>query len=459
MENKKPLKVLGYARVSTENQLENYSIAQQKQRLTAYCQAKGWELAATYVDGGYSGGNMERPALKGLLAAVESGGVDAVLVYKLDRLSRSQKDTLLLIEDGFLAHGTDFISINENFDTSTPFGRAMIGMLSVFAQLERDQITERFTMGRIGRSKAGYFHGGGSSPTGYDYRDGLLVVNEFEALQVREAFSLFLSGHSINAVSRTLCQRYSPTWSAAKVRNVLKNSLYTGQVHFKGQAYPGRHQPLVREEDFRQVQRLLEGMAAERPEERNPFRAQYLLSGLVSCGQCGARYAAGHGRYRCYSRSKCSKKYVRDPACRNRDWKISLLDERVFGQIRALLEQPGTVDALWSDPTPPPKSDGIRRRLRELDVQLDRLAELYQLGSLPADTVEKRAQGLTAEREALLAQVNRPIPEAPHAANQLLPCFYRGFQAAPMDQRRAFVASLIREIQVDGDRITIFWRI
>ena len=176
--SKENMLVFGYARVSTDNQLENYSIEEQTERLKAYCAAKGWTLLQTYVDGGYSGGNTDRPALQEMLSAIRENKIDAVVVYKLDRLSRSQKDTLTLIEDDLLSHGADFVSINENFDTSTPFGRAMIGILSVFAQLEKDQITERFTMGRIGRGKAGYFHGGGNPPTGYDYIDGKLVVNE-----------------------------------------------------------------------------------------------------------------------------------------------------------------------------------------------------------------------------------------------------------------------------------------
>lgn len=133
--------VFGYVRVSTENQLENYSIEEQISRLKSYCAAKDMILLKIYTDGGYSGGNTDRPALKQMLADIKTVNVDAVLVYKLDRLSRSQKDTLTLIEDEFLAHDVDFISINENFDTSTPFGKAMIGMLSVFAQLEKDQIT------------------------------------------------------------------------------------------------------------------------------------------------------------------------------------------------------------------------------------------------------------------------------------------------------------------------------
>ena len=144
-----------YVRVSTENQIENYSIEEQIQRLQAYCLSKDYAIYDMYVDGGYSGGNTNRPALLKLINDAEQRKIQAVVVYKLDRLSRSQKDTLTLIEDKFLKNDVDFISVSENFDTSTPFGKAMIGILSVFAQLEKDQITERFTMGRIGRSKAG----------------------------------------------------------------------------------------------------------------------------------------------------------------------------------------------------------------------------------------------------------------------------------------------------------------
>ena len=186
-------KVVCYIRVSTENQLENYSIDEQTERLKAYCKAMGWQIQKIYTDGGYSGGNTNRPALQNMLNDIKiRKNIEAVVVYKLDRLSRSQKDTLTLIEDYFLKNKVDFVSVCENFDTSSPFGKAMIGILSVFAQLEKDQITERFTMGRIGRSKAGYFHGGGNAPKGYDYIDGKLIVNEYEAMQVKEVFELFL---------------------------------------------------------------------------------------------------------------------------------------------------------------------------------------------------------------------------------------------------------------------------
>ena len=135
--NQNTSKVFGYVRVSTENQLENYSIEEQTVRIRSYCQAKGWHLLKIYTDGGYSGGNTNRPALQQMLFDIKQGKADAVVVYKLDRLSRSQKDTLNLIEDYMLAAGVDFISINENFDTSSPFGRAMIGILSVLRSWRR----------------------------------------------------------------------------------------------------------------------------------------------------------------------------------------------------------------------------------------------------------------------------------------------------------------------------------
>ena len=126
-----------YIRVSTQEQAqEGYSIGEQRERLIAYCKAHDWAIADIYVDGGYSGSNLKRPAIQKLMT--ETAKFDVVLVYKLDRLSRSQRDTLYLIEEIFLPNTVDFVSMQESFDTSSPFGKAMIGLLAVFAQLERE---------------------------------------------------------------------------------------------------------------------------------------------------------------------------------------------------------------------------------------------------------------------------------------------------------------------------------
>ena len=159
-----------YMRVSTDAQFEEgYSIEQQTEMLTAFCKAKRIENYELYIDPGFSGSNIERPEMQRLIHDIRDGKITHVLVYKLDRLSRSQKDTLYLIEDIFNTHNVTFTSLNENFDTSTPTGKAMLGMMSVFAQLERETIRERTRMGMLGRLKEGYWPGGARTPFGYDY--------------------------------------------------------------------------------------------------------------------------------------------------------------------------------------------------------------------------------------------------------------------------------------------------
>lgn len=201
MKNNVIERVACYVRVSSDKQAEEgYSIDEQIERLTAYCKAMDWRIVKIYTDAGYSGGNMNRPALTDLIAAAQSRLIDAVVVYKLDRLSRSQRDTLTIIE-GFLEHGVDFVSMTENFDTSTPFGKATIGILSVFAQLEREQIKERCSLGRAGRAKEGKYRGGGYVPIGYEYKDGSLIVNPSEAMQIRELHELYQKGESFRTIA------------------------------------------------------------------------------------------------------------------------------------------------------------------------------------------------------------------------------------------------------------------
>ena len=177
------MKVALYARVSTEQQIDNYRIPLQKERMKAFCVSKGWTDITEYVDGGYSGSNLNRPALQQLQKDIEHQKINAVIVYRLDRLSRSQRDTLFLIEEMFLPNNVEFISISETIDTSTPFGRAMIGGMSVFAQLERETITERLRSGRFKMVRDEGLWAGGSDASPYGYtrlKRGKLVVKEEE---------------------------------------------------------------------------------------------------------------------------------------------------------------------------------------------------------------------------------------------------------------------------------------
>lgn len=461
------LTVFGYVRVSTENQLENYSIDEQIQRITAYCQAKGWNLIKIYTDGGFSGGNINRPALQQMLEAIHKNKIDAVVVYKLDRLSRSQKDTLTLIEDEFLKNNVDFVSINENFDTSTPFGRAMIGILSVFAQLEKDQITERFMMGRIGRGKAGYFHGGGNSPLGYDYKDGELIINEYQAIQVKEVYELFLAGKSINFISRQMADKYKTKWSASKVRIILSNSLYISKVKFGGKEYPGKHKPIIEEKVFHSANELLhssEREAKKNTAQKTPFRASTLLSGLVFCGQCGARYSGNHGYYRCYSRSKSSKKYIVDPNCKNDNWPIEMLDNAVISSINKLLDDQVMFQSILKSSEKKDNSanlTAIQKRLKEIDNQTERLIELYQVGGIPMENLTQRISKLKNEQEILSKQLSNDdsATDKKQAFIENLNLFKTSFHDSSLESQRLMVSTIVSKITINGNKVEVNWRI
>lgn len=467
--------VVGYVRVSTEHQLDNYSIDEQTERLKAYCRAKGWILAKIYTDGGFSGGNTNRPALQQMLLDIRNNHIDSVIVYKLDRLSRSQKDTLRLIEDEFLSNHTDFISISENFDTSTPFGRAMIGILSVFAQLEKDQITERLSMGRMARSKSGLFHGGSHPPFGYIYEDGLLKVNQFEQLQVQEVYQRFLSGQSINSIHLNMKNLYGGFWSAAKVLNMLRNSIYIGKVKFAHKEYDGIHEAIIPEETFQEVQRLLTSSERESQKstaQKTPYRAGYLLSSMIDCGRCGSRYAADHGYYKCYSRSKSNKKYITDPSCHNDNWPIEELDQYVIQSIQDLLSNEQLLSEIMNgcqtaSVIPAVSKAEIERRLKEIDKQMSNIIDLYQIihqdgNDIPIEDIVVRIKQLSIEKNRLEEELKEePVTQKNKQASFLstLKNFQENFQNSPLETQRLIVSGLLESITINGHQITLKWRI
>jgi site-specific DNA recombinase len=257
-------RVATYVRVSTLEQANaGYSLEQQSERLLSYCRARDWQIVESYLDPGYSGTTLQRPGLQALLDLVRAGGVDLVLVYKLDRLSRSQQDTLHLIEDVFAANAVGFASLCESFDTSTSFGRAIVGILSAFAQLEREQIRERMALGRLGRIKSGKSSAWAQPPFGYRYADGALQVISEQAETIAQVFNWFLNEMSISGIARRLNEEghrgKKNSWSYNAVRRVLSNVVYTGRSKYKDHIYDGLHLRIINDDIFEAAQRRLGG--------------------------------------------------------------------------------------------------------------------------------------------------------------------------------------------------------
>ncbi len=477
-------KVALYVRVSTQEQAEEgYSIGAQIDRLTSYCAAKDWIVYDKYVDPGFSGSNTERPALKKMINDIKKGRIDLVLVYKLDRLSRSQKDTLLLIEDVFNPNGVAFVSINENFDTSTAFGRAMIGILSVFAQLEREQIKERSMMGRIERAKDGYFHGGGFTPIGYDYVDGNLVINEYEAMQVRKVFELFLLEKSLHYIRAYMHNHYTNKYgdwhSVSSIHSTLSQKIVNGKIEYRGEVYEGRHEAIIDDDTFEKAQQRYEKIRWNKKDakhKKRPFQAKYLLIGLLECGNCGARYFtkgnySGRGEnrryypyYTCYSRGKTKKEFILDPDCKNKSYPIAELDEIIIKEIERIHYDNSYFNHIISQEKPEEEVDNseiIEKRINEIDNQINRMLDLFQLGNMPMETISKRIEKLNDEKDSLLDQlfeeqkedIKLPISEA----KKLLSESDAVLKGDDLKKKRALVHSLIDKIILTDDKIEIIW--
>ncbi|MEG1562554.1 MAG: recombinase family protein [Bacteroides sp.] len=458
-----------YIRVSTlEQAQEGYSVGEQKERLIAYCKAKDWLIADIYVDGGYTGSNINRPGIQKLIA--ETDKFDLVLVYKLDRLSRSQRDTLYLIEEVFRPKDVDFISMQESFDTSTPFGKAMIGLLAVFAQLEREQIRERTWMGRVARAKTGLYHGGGNIPIGYEYEDGKLVVNPYEAEQVRKIFEWYLAGSSLKAITDQLhdggyTNKYSSYSSWSSVRNILGNETYTGQLHFGDIIVEHAHEAIISDEQYNAAQ-IIRGKRQEQYGS-TAFQSKHLLTGLLFCGNCGGRYylrnTGKYSYYACYSRTKQIKSMVKDPNCKNKIWKAAELEPIIEAKIRELLHSPEmAADIVAGKPKAAPvsKSSDIEKRIRDIDKQISKYMELYQQEDIPPELLGNKINKLYGERTALQTSLT-PEPE-PNAVpfdlvEELITDAAQIWDFADETQKRRIMQSLVTRIVLTDDDVKIEW--
>lgn len=458
-----------YPRVSGHEQEDNYSIPEQIERMKKYCDAKDWMVYKIYTDSVYSGSNMDRPGLQDMIKDCEKGNLDMVLVYKLDRLSRSQKDTLYLIEDVFEKNGVGFTSMTENFDTSTPHGKFIIGILSVFAQLEREKIKERTMIGKDSRAKEGKWHGGTWIPVGYDYTDGLLIPNEYEAMQVREIADLFLKGTPVRTIATLVTEKgyrhKHGEWDAKTIRRVLSNPVNIGMIKNRDNLYKGIHDPILDQKTFDAIQKLME----ERREQFGGAKPhQSLLGGILYCKNCGGRYARqsynGVYYYICYSRSKKMKKMIKDPNCKNRNYRMEELEAAILGEIHALAIDPDRIEQVRenrpvSDVTE--KIKAITSEIAKIDTQISKMMDLYALGTIDLDVISDKVADLNKAKAALskeLDSMNVPKTEDVMSAEQIRSIAALMNDDLPLEDKRNIVQSLIYYIEIDEANIIIHWK-
>jgi DNA invertase Pin-like site-specific DNA recombinase len=346
-----------YTRKSNEEGLEKEfnSLDAQRDACEAYVasqRAEGWVLLADhYDDAGVSGATLERPALRRLLADVEAGLVDVVVVYKIDRLSRSLMDFAKLVEV-FDRHGVTFVSVTQSFNTTTSMGRLTLNILLSFAQFEREVIGERIR-DKFAASRARGMWMGGSVPLGYDVRDRKLVVNQVEAATVGRIFSGFAeigSGTKLTRVLRSegvTTKRGKPI-SKAAIYKLLNNRTFIGEVTHKGKVYNGEQQAIISREMWDRVHQVLQQSPRARA-NKNRAQSPALLRGLIF-GADGRAMSPTHTR----RRGRLYRYYVSQSVLKGDDADAIIrrvsaaeIETAVIAQVRALLRQPEVVVGTW----------------------------------------------------------------------------------------------------------------
>ena len=358
-----------YTRKSSEEGLEQEfnSLDAQRESGEAFIASQrheGWVcLSDKYDDGGYTGGNMERPALRRLMADIEAGRIDCVVVYKVDRLSRSLLDFARMMET-FERHKVSFVSVTQQFNTASSMGRLVLNVLLSFAQFEREIISER-TRDKIAATRRKGKWAGGHPILGYDVdpRGFRLVVNEDEAPRVREIFDLYLQHEALMPTLKAIEERGWRTkqWTTRKGKTrgghpfdknglfkLLTNVALTGKVKYKDEVHEGEHPGIVDPAIWNRVQQILSrngrtgGTAV-----RN--RCGALLKGLIRCGPCGC--AMGHtytskkgaAKYRYYTCMQAQKRGWH--TCPSKSVPAGEIERMVVDQIRAIGRDPSLVAA------------------------------------------------------------------------------------------------------------------
>lgn len=344
-----------YTRKSTEEGLdmEFNTLDAQREACEAYIasqRSEGWVATRDrYDDGGFSGGNLERPGLKQLLTDIEDGLVDVVVVYKIDRLSRSLMDFSKLVEI-FDRNGVTFVSVTQSFNTTTSMGRLTLNILLSFAQFEREVIGERIRDKVAASRKRGIWMGG-YVPLGYDVQDRKLVVNDAEAASVRRIFERFVELGSATVLARELRRegvrnKQGTLIDKGYLYRLLKNRVYRGEAVHKGKSYPGEHDAIIDEALWDRAHAILQESPRKRA-NNSRSRTPALLKGLIFSDTGAAMTPTSTKKG-----AKLYRYYVSMDVIRNRETgeetapmrlAAGMVEDAVVAEVRRILQTPEVV--------------------------------------------------------------------------------------------------------------------
>ena len=461
-----------YTRKSTEEGLEQEfnSLHAQREACENYTRSQasqGWQvLPELYDDGGFTGGNIERPALKRLMEDIQSGKVDCVLVYKVDRLSRSLIDFSRLMEV-FQEHNVSFVSVTQQFSTASSGGRLFLNMLLSFAQYERELISER-TRDKMQMARKRGKWTGGHQVLGYDLdsQTRKLVVNQEEAAVIRELFALYREQGSLLKVAHIAAKRgwankswvkrdgvlrVGPAFDKTGLHRLLTNPLYIGKTHADGELFPGEHEAIVDESLFNEVQEILERNS---PNHSRPMATSTaLLKGLIRCAPCKAAMVASSSRKgsRAYRYYVCTNAQKNGRAvCPHPYLPAQAIEDAVLDQVRGRLKGPKLLEAVVGELHR--QAHAARQQISQDRKRLEKDRALLEETRTPTKQVQNRLASIN-ERLAALAKEEQLLTQAdfsPSRISHVLSCFEELWGSLHITEQQRLLGLLVEVISVDG---------
>jgi site-specific DNA recombinase len=463
-----------YTRISTDEENQPTSLASQEERLEAFCKVQeDWRIIAHHEDRA-TGTKLDRPGLQAALDLARQGRIDQLLVYRIDRLSRKVRQLAGIAEE-LDKLGVTLRSATEPFDTSSAAGRMMLQMLGVFAEFEHATIVDRVTSGIERRAREGRWPNG-RIPFGYQRNERKeLIPDERTAPVIRRIFKWYAAGRlGAAAVARRLDAESAPApprgWQPAVVLWILNNQAYVGRVHWRGQTFPGIHEPLIDTDTFEHAQALLK----ERGEDlamRAASRADFLLTGLIRCGRCRRAYvgmsAKGNGGtyhyYACSGRQKLGRRVCDGERLPKDKLEAAILHQltslyRDGSMIRNAIEQ-AAASSETDRTTLTEKRASLAQEIARAERAIERYHDAFENGDLdPArfkerlSALDARLDTLNGQDQALALELAADTPTTPNTAtlHAIADRLDHVIANGEPEQAKALLAILIADLRINS---------
>jgi site-specific DNA recombinase len=467
------MRVAIYGRVSTEEQAqEGFSIAAQKEKLTAFVQSQDWDIYDYYIDEGVSAKDTDRPELQRMLRDIRDRKIDVVLVYRLDRLTRSVLDLYQLLQE-FERYDVKFKSATEVYDTTTAIGRLFITLVAALAQWERENLAERVKFGQeqmVNELK----RPGGRPPYGFDLVDGTLVINEQEAPIVREIFDRYIHGTGLDSIAADLNLRGIPTkfgkeWSKVTVQNLLQNQTYYGALRWnyrKGGRkvnspedwviIEGVYDPIIDKATFETAQKVMQSRRLKHPRE---LASDFIFSGVLHCARCGGSMygkttRSKHGE-KVYEQRHYICKNVKEKKCNAPMIREEFLERYFLDELDTRQNELSARKAVKRQKSAPKReTDSIEKQIAKLNERRKRWQLAFAEGLIEIEEFRERVAEERQKEQELRRQLEQHANETSLTDEQILSVIRNiklAWDYATPAEKKQLVSILVKSMAVEID--------